>query len=196
MIIPGPEVDVERRNLKKWTKAQLLYTNICKPEYRSGSVENALWGLSIKDIGREVFVQSIVSEFKFDRKLRMEEHLTHLYNGFEGATLNRVDYRLIFCTYLNLMLFKVIIENPRHLFFLMYDIFTEPFSDVVERRDVLNLISLASCSEDEFRATRGRRGRARSEGSERTELRSAATYNKLTTPFSLLRFLIADSTVR
>ena len=142
--------------LRKWKEAYYLYNAICKPEYRSGSMENALWGLSIKEIGKQVFVQAIISEFKFDRRLRMEEHLEMFYENFDEAEQDKVDYRLIQCSYLCLTLFRLILDRPTHLFFLMYDIFTEPFSDTVLRSDVLNLISLASASDEEFAATRTR----------------------------------------
>ncbi|GMI01243.1 hypothetical protein TrVE_jg13778 [Triparma verrucosa] len=146
----------ETRMLKKWKEAYYLYEAICQPQYRSGSFENALWGLSVKEIGKQVFVQAIISEFKFDRKLRMEEHLERLYENFDNAENDRVDYRLIQCTYLNLTLYRLILDKPRHLFFLMYDIFCEPFSDTVLRSDCLNLISLAAATDEEFAASRFR----------------------------------------
>ena len=40
----------EVKMLRKWKEAYYLYDAICKPEYRSGSMENALWGLSIKEV--------------------------------------------------------------------------------------------------------------------------------------------------
>jgi len=144
------------RNARKWKECQYLYYHISQPGYRSGSMENAMWQLSNKKIGKDVFVQAVVSEFRFDRKLRMEEHLERLYDAFDNAWCDSVDYRLILCSYLNLVLFKTIKENPRHLFFLMFDIFTEPFSDEVPRGDVLDLISLCACTEDEFKETRNR----------------------------------------
>ena len=51
----------ETRMLKKWKEAYYLYEAICQPQYRSGSFENALWGLSVKEIGKQVFVQAIIS---------------------------------------------------------------------------------------------------------------------------------------
>jgi hypothetical protein len=97
-----------------------------------------------------------VSEYKFDRKLRMEEQLEFLYNAFPGGPQNKVDYRLILCSYLNLILYQIIPVNPKHLFFIMYDIFTRPFSDQVPRKEVLSLISICSLSEEDVKETAGR----------------------------------------
>ena len=120
------------------------------------SQENALWQLSNKNIGREIFVGCVVSEFKFDRRLRMEEHLTRFYDTFDGSLDDEVDYRLLLSTYLILTLFKVVATNPRHLFFLLLDLFTDPFAATVPRRDVLNLVSLCAADGDEVRASRNR----------------------------------------
>ncbi len=134
---------------QKWRSLQYLYNTIIQPAYRSGSVENAMWSLSNKHISKHVFVQSIISEFKFDRRLRMEEHLEKLYDSFPNASSNKVDMRVILCSYLVLVLFKTIQENPRHLFFLLYDIFSPPFSDTIFRSDLLTVLSLCSITETE-----------------------------------------------
>ena len=144
----------------KWRKGRMLYESVCREEYRSGSVENALWGLSNKEIGREVFVQSIVSEFKFDRRLRMEEHLGVFYDSFDGSRYDAVDYRVILCTYLNLVMFKLIRDRCSHLFWIMYDIFTAPFTDQASREDALQLAGLCACTDEELRETRGKLDRA------------------------------------
>jgi hypothetical protein len=141
---------------KRWRALHYMYSHIILPEYRSGSFENALWGLSNGGITCRVFVQAIISEFKFSRKLRMEEYLERLYTAFPGSSTDAVDYRLILCSYLNLILFQVIPVNIKHLFLLMYDIFTEPFSDQVHRHSVLSLISVCAMSTADVEATAGR----------------------------------------
>ena len=65
----------------------------------------------------------------------------------------QVDYRLIQCSYLLLILFKIIPTNPKHLFLLFYDIFTKPFADTVPRTEVLDLIALCASTPEEYAAT-------------------------------------------
>jgi len=151
-----PDESVRNRALRKWTEMQYLYYHICQPAYRSGSMENAMWQVSNKEIKKFVFVQAIVSEFKFDRRLRMEEHCERLYDAFDGAQTSSVDMRLILCSYMNLVLFKTMKENPKHHFFTFYEIFCEPFSDEVKRSDLLNLMSMCATTDDEFKNTRVR----------------------------------------
>ena len=167
-----------RQNQLKWKKARILHKHILESSRKNGSMENALWRLSNNYcIPRGIFVQAIVGEFMFDSSKRVEDHLGSLYDCFvtchptaygsdsanddKVSSIKRrrggVDWRLIYGTYLCILLSEIVLENPKRILLKLFDVFSNPERDsTISLQNASQILSIAAVTEEDYEHTAGR----------------------------------------
>ncbi len=113
------------RLIRKWKEILHLWDVCRRPEYRRGSLENALWYYGTTGITCHHFTIAVMSEFKFKDSDHMDAHLRWLYWSFDGGKENLADWREVSATCYILIFYKVLRLKPVHFMIKLFDIFAE-----------------------------------------------------------------------
>ena len=72
----------------------------------------------------ELFVSSMISNFRFDPDLNLDRHLRWLYWSFEGGSENKTDWRDIFACLKILLLARLLRNDAIELLMNLFDIYS------------------------------------------------------------------------
>ncbi len=156
---PASFVYSQEARARKWDLLRHLHGVVYgEPRYRHVSIENTMWAAAGPDgaVAQDVYVACLVGAYKFDRKLRMESRLKRLYKCFEGAEVNKADYRETVVGLRILEDSKQIPARSRELLLSYYDLFGDDETGAVTRASALKLVGVAAESERDVQNTRGK----------------------------------------
>ena len=148
----------ERYRRRKWTGVRFLHRVINQPAYRFHSITRALEatpGMTYT-VGRNAFVQRLMAEYKFDQSLRMDIKLCALYECFEGAEDDAIDYRDVLCCMMLLRQYRKIREEPRMLFQNLILVFSNEAGTKVLRQNALRVARMGALHGDDILETSSR----------------------------------------
>eukprot|EP01041_Mallomonas_annulata_P012614 gene12614-26556_t len=135
-----PQLDKLTRKKKVWKEIKHFWEITKLPEYNKGIIENALWIYGESGVTLTQFVVSIMSEFQFERSLKMEVHLKDLYLYLDGGHEDRADWREVQAMLLLLRLYKLVKPRTVDLLLNIFDI----FSLHTDRKDIRTATPLSS----------------------------------------------------
>jgi hypothetical protein len=116
--------------VRKWKEIIHLWNTTNMPQYRWGSLENALWLYGTTGITVHHFVTALLNEFGFADDLHMDAHLRYLYWSFDGGADNMADWREVLASVALPKFYKLIRLKPLDLIVKLFDIFAEGGSTV------------------------------------------------------------------
>ena len=148
----------QNSNRIKWKEVRIIHNCIIGGSAgRKGSFENALLRLSSSHVTRGIFVQTLIGEFMFDRKMRMEEHIGKFYDCFPLEDDKKgADWRYILCTYLCIVLSDFVLENPIRILFKLFDVFSNSHKGILSIQNAMKIISIAAISNEDYEQTSNR----------------------------------------
>ncbi|CAM9944551.1 unnamed protein product, partial [Ectocarpus sp. 6 AP-2014] len=136
----------DRCRRQKWAGMRFLHNLVHQPPYRYHSLACALEATPGQGctVSKAAFVARMMAAYRFDRKLRMDTRLRSLYECYEGARADAVDYRDILCCTIVLRRFKDIRDNPRKLFRDLILLYSDDEGEVVRRQDALRVMRIGA----------------------------------------------------
>ncbi|CAM9266001.1 unnamed protein product, partial [Scytosiphon promiscuus] len=136
----------DRYRRRKWAGVRFLHNLVHQPPYRYRSVACALEATPGQGftVDKAAFVARMMAAYRFDRKLQMDTKLRSLYECFEGACADAVDYRDLVSCFTVLRQFKNIRDNPRKLFHELVLLYSNEAEEVVLRQDTLRLVRMGA----------------------------------------------------
>lgn len=145
--------DAERR--RKWAGVRFLYNIINQKPYRYHSLSCALEVIPGKayTVSRAAFVSRLMTAYRFNHVLKMDRKLSSIYECFEGAEDNAIDYRDILCCIELLRQHRKIREDPYTLFRNLVLLYSDESDTKVFRRYALRVARMGALYQDEILQT-------------------------------------------
>lgn len=150
--------DEEIKRKQRWKSLRQVYLITREtPPYHTHSLENTLFANSLHTITEEHFVMSIINEYKFPNKMKVDVHLRWLYWSFDKNRQNIVDWREILIAYKILIFYRFVRDRTLDLILLLFDIYAEGVSTaktdkekilVTPANHILSTILLTPCITD------------------------------------------------
>lgn len=147
--------DVEWCRRRKWVGVRFLHNIINQKAYRYHSLACALEAIPGKayTVSRAAFVSRLMAEYRFDHSMRMDRKLSSVYECFEGAEDNAIDYRDVLCCMVLLRQHRKIREDPYTLFRNLVLLYSDESGAKVFRRDALRVARMGALHQHEILQT-------------------------------------------